>query len=89
MFEPAIRHSGITKKLLVPLGPITVPSGRRLDQRKEEIALYPKASLQFRATTCFIPLLFRMAKGKKSEDPGRKWLQQSLFHPTPLTLGKG
>lgn len=77
MFKPvsAIRHSGIAKKLLVPLGPITVPSGRRLDQRKEEIALFPKASLQFRATTHFIPMLLKMAKGKKSDDPDRKWLQ--------------
>lgn len=66
-----------------------MPSGRQLDQRKEEIVLFPKASLQFRATPRFIPLLLRMAKGKKSEDLGRNWLQQSLFHPTPLTLEKG
>lgn len=49
-FKSAIRHSGITQKPAVPLGPVTVPSGRWLDQGQEAMALSPKASFHLRAT---------------------------------------
>lgn len=45
MFKSAISLSGITKKPAILLGPVTVPSGRQLNQGQEEMALSLKASL--------------------------------------------
>ena len=87
-FKSAIRHSGITQKPAAPLGPVTVPSGRWLDQGQEAMALSPKASFHLRATVQLTSLLPRVEEGKKPEGPGGEWLYPFLLHPAPLTLGK-
>lgn len=87
MFKPVIRHLEI-KKPAVHLGPVTVPSGRWLDQGQGEMALSPKACLWLRATAPFIPLLVR---GGGEEI---KRFRQKVVLPAPIPscssyLGEG
>lgn len=82
-------HQITIPKKPAALGPVTVPSGRRLDQEQKEMTLSPKASLHLRATAPFTPLLPRVKEGKTPEYTGRKRISRAPFHPAPLTLGKG
>lgn len=82
-FKSAIRHSGITQKPAVPLGPVRAiwqvagpGTGRAWPCPPKGIFFHLRATAP------------RVEEGKKPEGPGGEQLYPFLLHPAPLTLRK-